>query len=250
MLIYIVAATVVVSLISLVSIVFILKGKNISDNTLRSIIALASGVLLGVVFIDIFPELFDEHIDKIYPDTVFYVTLASILFFYIVERLIHWHHCHGISCPPEDRTHIAYINLIGDGIHNLVDGVLIAASFLVSPLVGISTTIAVIVHEIPQEISDAGILLYAGLSKVKIIVFNLLFGLTSVVGGVVAYYFINISENLVPYLLAIAAGNFIYLSLADLIPELHHGNRQGGWMRVSYIILGVIIIAVMKVVLE
>ncbi len=250
MLIYIILATFIVSLISLVSIIFIINGKSITDKFLKNTISFASGILLGVVFIDIYPELFNEYLGKISVNMIFYITLASILFFYIIERIIHWHHCHGINCPPDDNTHIAYINLIGDGIHNIVDGVLIAAAFLISPVVGISTTLAVIVHEIPQEISDAGILLYAGLSKLKIVLFNLIFGLSSVLGGVLAYYYINISERIVPYFLAIAAGNFIYLALADLMPELHHNNRSGGWARTSLMIVGVLFILVMKVVIE
>lgn len=148
--------------------------------------------------------------------------------------------------PPETRMHVAVTNLLGDGIHNFVDGILIGTSFLVSVEIGIATTLAIIAHEIPQEISDATILLYAGLSKVKVVVYNLLFALTSVVGAVLAFLYIGNFEHLVPIFVAIAAGNFIYLALADLIPELHHEHarlqiaKHTAWLFVGVIIFWII----------
>jgi zinc and cadmium transporter len=224
MLLYIILASLVVSAISLVAIITIIKGRQFTDLHLKKMIGFASGVLLAAVFLELLPEIFETT--TLPAKNIFTYVLLSILGFFLLERLIHWHHCHGHNCPPDDRTHVAYINLIGDGFHNFIDGILIAAAFLVSPALGIATTIAIIAHEIPQEISDATILLYAGLSKAKVIGYNFLFALTALIGAVLTYFFAQSFQNLLPTIVAIAAGNFIYLALADLIPELHHETES------------------------
>ncbi len=223
MLLYVILASSLVGAISLVSIIVILQKESVLQKNLKSLIGIASGVLLASVFLELLPSVFEENgYNVVDPHTFFLTMLLSIMGFYLVERFIHWHHCHGTNCPSESRAHLAVTNLLGDGVHNFIDGLLIGTAFLISPAIGIATTIAIIAHEIPQEITDAGILLYAGMSKVKVVLFNFLFALTSVIGAVIAYIYIERFEPLIPLFVAVATGNFIYLALADLIPELHH----------------------------
>jgi zinc and cadmium transporter len=240
MLYQVIIASAIVSAISLVAIFIIIKGKSFSNQHIKSFIGIASGVLLASVFLELLPEVFEEFSFK--TQNFFSVMLLSILGFYLIERFVHWHHCHGTSCPPENKMHVAVTNLIGDGVHNFIDGILIGVAFLVSPAVGIATTLAIIAHEIPQEISDAGVLLFAGLSKGKIIGFNFLFALTSIVGAILAFNFAANLQTSIPFFIAIASGNFIYLALADLIPELHHElNRKSIIKHTLWLLLGVAI---------
>lgn len=240
MLWHVILASGLVGAISLVSIVVILQKKESLDRHIKSMIGIASGVLLASVFLELLPEMFEEFTFEAHQ---FFLTMfLSILGFYLVERFIHWHHCHGVGCPTETRMHVAVTNLLGDGIHNFIDGILIGAAFLVSPAVGIATTLAIIAHEIPQEITDAGILLYAGMSKVKVVVFNFLFALTSVVGAIAAFFYVEKFTYLTPFFVAVAAGNFIYLALADLIPVLHHENDRASTVKHTlWLISGVIL---------
>jgi len=220
MLWYAILASIIVSSISLVAIIVIILNKKITTSVLKIFISIASGVLLASVFLELLPDVFNKY--ALNSHNFFFTVLLGILGFYLIERLIHWHHCQGVNCPPDEKTHIAVTNLLGDGIHNFVDGILIGASFIASPVVGIAVTLAIIAHEIPQEISDAGILLYAGLSKTKVVIFNFLTALTSIIGTIIAFKWAASVNDSVPYFVAVAAGNFIYLALADLIPELHH----------------------------
>jgi zinc and cadmium transporter len=236
----VILASAVVGAISLVGLFLILRKTTFSQNSFKVMIGIASGVLLASVFLELLPEVFEKY--DFEGHGFFLTMLLSILAFYLVERFIHWHHCHGASCPPENKIHVAVTNLVGDGIHNFVDGILIGAAFLVSPSVGIATTFAIIAHEIPQEISDAGVLLYAGLSKPKVIIYNLLFGLTSIIGAVLSYHLAQNINGVLPYFVAVAAGNFIYLALADLIPELHHEIKRNMIIKhTSWLLFGVLI---------
>ena len=226
MLIKIILASLFVSLISLSGILLLFKKEN-KASFLKGLISLAAGALLGVSFFELLPEAVETS--SFEPHLVFTVVLISILFFFLLERVFHWHHCrceeHG-EPSSDDKSDIIAINLIGDSIHNFVDGALIASAFLLDTHSGILVTAAVILHEIPQEISDFGVLLYAGLSKKKAIIYNLASAMIAVVGALVFYFCGNFIEGFIPLAIAFAAGNFIYLSTADLIPELHHENKQ------------------------
>lgn len=146
--------------------------------------------------------------------------LGGIMFFFVIEKFIHWQHCH--MPITEHHAHpFAYTNLIGDGFHNFIDGLIIAASYLVSVPVGLATTLAVIFHEIPQEIGDFGVLLHGGFSKGKALFVNFLSALLAIAGGVVGLLLNSRVENISLILLPLAAGGFIYIAGADLIPELH-----------------------------
>ena len=228
MLIPIIIATAIVGIISLIGILIVYK-KNQSVPSLKSFISLAAGALLTVSFLDLLPEALEKGTFE--PQLILGVTLGSIVFFFLFEKALHWHHC---RCQEDTHTHkntvspgkqhLIYFNLVGDALHNLVDGFLIAGAFLLDVKTGMAVTAAVILHEIPQEISDFGILLYAGLSRGRAILYNISVALTAIGGAILFYFFGNSFEMLLPLIAAFAAGNFIYLATADLIPELHHEN--------------------------
>ena len=243
MLTTIILATLVVSFISLLGIFLIFKREN-KDRFLKILISLAAGALLAVAFFDLLPEAIEaESFD---PHVIFAVVLGSILFFFLLEILFHWHHCrcqeHGKPCSTNKNNLIA-INLTGDAIHNFVDGVLIASAFLTDFHLGILVTLAVILHEIPQELSDFGVLLYAGFSKNQALLANFLVAIVAILGAITFYYFGQTIEGAVPLMLAFAAGNFIYLAIADLIPELHHEkNSKRVFVHSFWLFAGVFII--------
>ncbi len=204
----------------------------------RRLIGLATGTLLGAVFFDLLPEAMEAFEES---HTAALIIFISILVFFVIEKAIHYHHC---NCHEHEKSqrkaHLVYTNLIGDGIHNFVDGTIIAGAFLVNPGLGIATTIAVALHEIPQEVSDFSILVYGGLTRLKAVLYNVLFGLTSVLGGVVVVFAANAVSGIVPILLAVATGNFIYLAMSDLIPELHQEeNPHRIWTQVIWIAFGI-----------
>jgi zinc and cadmium transporter len=183
--------------------------------------------LLGAAFLGLIPHALE------YPGiegahSIGIAVLAGLLFFFVMEKLVLWRHCHSDHCEAHvpDFEHskekaAASLILIGDGIHNLVDGVLIAAAFVTDFHLGIVTSLAIIAHEIPQEVGDFAILLHGGLSRGKALLFNALASLTTIVGAVAAYFFMKDAQAVVPYVLAIAAASFIYIAVADLIPGLH-----------------------------
>ena len=240
MMLYAIIATIIVSAISLIGILVLAKHAH-KEKYMRSLIGLATGTLLAVVFFDLLPHAI-EHFEE--PHTATKIILASIIAFFVIEKIVHYHHC---SCEDENKGHTKHHliinNLIGDGLHNFIDGTIIASAFIIDIRLGITTTIAVALHEIPQEVSDFSILVYAGLSKLKAALYNLVFGLTSVLGAVLVFVLSDSIENLVPILLAIASGNFIYLAMADLIPELHHEtNPRKIWIQLIWVGIGIALI--------
>jgi len=211
-------ASLIISSISLIGLLFFSVNKNFIKKITLFLVSFAVGALLGDAFIHLIPEAFESNLN-VSPSVLI---LIGILLFFILEKFLLWHHCHEVDCH-QDSKHIIVLNLVGDGIHNFIDGALIAASFNVSYLVGITTTIAVILHEIPQEIGDFGIMVHHGLSIPKAIFYNFLSALTSVLG--VAFIFL-INFDISSYLVPITAGGFIYLAVADLIPELHRHDSK------------------------
>lgn len=180
-------------------------------------ISFSAGALLGDAFIHLLPELVEEIGFTL--KLSLYV-LTGIAASFIVEKVIHWRHCH----HPTTQNHphpFAWMNLFGDAAHNLIDGLIIGAAYLVNIPVGIATTLAVILHEIPQEIGDFGILLHGGFSKKKALLLNFATALTAFLGVTVALILGAYVENITHFLIPFAAGGFIYIAAADLIPELH-----------------------------
>lgn len=211
----------------LLAAVFLLLPEPVRASTVPKLVSFAIGSLLGAAFLALLPHaLTSPGIND--PHDIFLVVLLGILSFFLLEKLVLWRHCHSVSCEAHghgdhDHQHKSAANLIlfGDAVHNLLDGMLIAAAFMTDIELGIVTSLAVIAHEIPQEVGDFAILLQGGLSRGRALMFNMLSSLATVVGGVVAYLFLAQMSFLTPYLLAIAASSFIYIAVADLIPGLH-----------------------------
>ncbi|MFA5148507.1 MAG: ZIP family metal transporter [Candidatus Omnitrophota bacterium] len=206
----------IVSAISLIGVFTLLFKSKSLDKVFFVLVSFATGSMLGAAFLDLMPEA----IEKAPPEKVFGSVLAGLMIFFLMEKFLYWYHCHEGEC---DIHQFTYLNLFGDGLHNFLDGVIIAAAFLGSTSLGVITTLAIVLHEIPQELGDFGVLVYGGFSRVKALVCNFLTALTSVAGAVAAYFFLDKIEGLTPLIIGIAAGGFIYISCTDLIPEL---NKQ------------------------
>lgn len=214
---WILAATFFNSIIALVGGVSLWLNPKTLNKLIVFLVAFAAGSLLGGAFL----HLLAESIEK--PelggfDNVALLLIAGFSLFFIMERVFKWHHCHNTEkCDTHPFT---YLILIGDGLHNFIDGLVISASFLVSIPFGLVTTLIIIGHELPQEIGDFGVLVYGGLSRKKALAYNFASQLTSILGGVLGF-FIHQSNISTAFLLPVAAGGFIYIATSDLIPELH-----------------------------
>ncbi|MBE9515617.1 MAG: ZIP family metal transporter [Proteobacteria bacterium] len=212
---------------------FLVLPRPLANRILPSLVSFAIGALLGAAFLGLLPHALENPYVTDSHDITFTVLIGLLLFF-VLEKLVLWRHCHHADCEAHGTEHAhdhAHNNnqdkvagkliLIGDAMHNLVDGVLIAGAFMVDEHLGIVTALAVIAHEIPQEVGDFAILLQGGMSRGRAFLFNALSSLTSIIGGVAAYFFLSGTERIVPYVLALAASSFIYIAVADLIPGLH-----------------------------
>ncbi len=216
LLFYIFLSILVVSLISLIG-VFALS---ISTKTLNKLLVYLVSFSAGALFGDAFIHLIPETASKGFTLASSIYLLSGIVAFFVVEKFIHWRHCH-LGNNKEHKHPLVYMNLIGDGVHNFLDGMIIAGSYIVSIPLGITTTLAVIFHEIPQELGDFGVLVHGGLTKTKAVFFNFLSALTSFLGGIFAIILINKISQFSNFLVPFAAGGFIYIAGSDLIPELH-----------------------------
>ncbi len=216
-------SVVIVSVISFVGALALLSKFIKFDKMMYWFVSFAAGAMLSAAFFDLIPEAVESGGEL----PIFMFVFFGMVLFFIVEKLLYWHHCHHGSCNShhghtnKGMKPVGILNLFGDGVHNFLDGAIIASSYLISPGLGVVTTLAVILHEIPQEIGDFSILIYAGFSKGKALFFNFLSALTAVAGALTAYFFASAVANAQPVMLAMAAGGFIYIAAADLIPELH-----------------------------
>ncbi len=237
--------------------VFLLLPDQRRNAVLPHGISFAIGALLAVAFWGLIPEAFA----KIKPEQFQALSgtiLAGVLGFFVLEKLLIWRHCHSGSCEAHgeednhdhshDHSHstaksAGALIILGDGIHNFVDGVLIAAAFLTDVQLGIVTSLAVAAHEIPQEVGDFAILLHSGYSKSKALFYNMLASLTTVLGGVLAYFGLEDLHDSLPYFLALAASSFIYIAVADLIPSLHKKtDMKTSLQQIALIAMGVLLI--------
>ena len=210
---YILVFTLIGSIASLVGCFFLLLKKTLTQNFSNKLISFAAGVMIATAFVDILPEAQEVAGNS----NIYIPALVGFVTFFLAERLIrlfHFHHGHG-------EKPSTFLVLIGDGVHNFIDGVTMTTAFLTSIPLGITASLAVAAHEIPQEIGDMGVLLANGLSKSKALFFNFLSALTALAGALLAFYFADYIRNYLYIFLAIAAGNFIYISASDLIPEIH-----------------------------
>ena len=212
-----VGSTLLVSLLSFTGILFLAMRAKQLQRIIFILVSFAVGALFGNTFFMLIPESFAliENTQKIG-----LLIISGLVVMFILEKFIHWHHCHNVS-HEHDAAPLGYISLVTDSLHNFTDGVLIAAAWMASPEVGIATTLAVVVHEIPQEISDFGVLLHAGFSKRKALLLNFVAACTAIIGAVITVVLGAVTEKLIVFILPFAAGGFIYLAGSDLIPELH-----------------------------
>lgn len=204
-------------MISLIGVVTMLFNPKVVQRSLLLLISFAAGALLGDAFLHLIPEIANGKGG--FTLTSSFSLLGGLLAFFVLEKVLHWHHSH---MPSEEVLHpVAVTNLIGDGLHNFIDGAIIAGGFLVSPKIGIATSIAVALHEIPQELGDFGILVHAGLPPRKAMMLNLATALTSVLGAAVTLALSSAVDGITAVLVPVTAGGFLYIASSDLIPELH-----------------------------
>ena len=218
---YSLVAVFIVSLISFVGTLALALSPKIQSVLLMLMVAFAIGAMLGDTFLHLLPDAVSENGFTL---SLSLAIIAGMMLFFVLEKLIHWTHCH----LPGEHTHprpYAWMNLIGDGVHNFIDGTLIAGSFMISVPLGITTSIAVVAHEIPQEMGDYAVLLHGGFSKFRASFYNFLTALTAVLGAVAALLVGNSLPFLAWTIVPITAGGFIYIAAVDLIPEIHKETK-------------------------
>jgi len=223
---YAVVSVIIVSLVSLIGVVTLLLKKDTVNKLLLTLVSLSAGTLLGGAFLHLLPQSVKESGFTV---SVSLLVLAGVLVFFLVEKIIHLHHCHvpdqheNLLVSESHKYHLGLMNLLADGLHNFIDGLVIAGAYLVSIPLGIAATLAVIFHEVPQEIADFGVLLYSGYSTSKALWFNFLSAAVAIVGVVVGLVLGSRVESFAMLMLPFAAGGFIYIAGSNLIPELHKG---------------------------
>ena len=238
--IYGLLSVVIVSIVSLVGVLtFSLKQEDLRK-ILLYFVSFSAGGLFGDAFIHLIPQATEESGFGIH---VSVPILLGIIFSFVVERFLQWRHCH-IPTSEEHPHSFVYMNLFGDAVHNFIDGLIIGGSYLASIPLGVATTLAVIFHEIPQEIGDFGVLIYGGFSKSRALFFNFLTALTAIFGAIVALSLGSLTQVFVPFLIPFAAGSFIYIAGSDLIPELRKeepGPLKAA-LQLTALVLGVLIL--------
>ncbi len=215
--IYSFASVAAISIVSLIGILTLPFNEKKVREFLIYMVSFSAGALFGDAFIHLLPEAVKE---AGFSTKIGIFLLAGIVFSFCIEKFIRWRHCH-IPTGDEHPHPVAFMNLVGDAVHNFIDGAIIASSYLVSIPVGFATTLAVILHEIPQEIGDYGVLVHGGFSKKKALLMNFLTALTAIAGAIVALLLSSVVINATSFLIPFAAGIFIYIAGSDLIPELH-----------------------------
>jgi zinc and cadmium transporter len=226
-------STFIISLISFIGIFTLALKDKLLDKIVLLLVSLSAGALMGGAFLHLLPESVElsEGLD------VFLFVLVGFALFFLIEKVLHWRHCHKGECKVHTFT---YMNLIGDSIHNFIDGLIMATSFVISIPLGMTTTMAIALHEIPQEIGDFGVLIYGGFTKKKALVLNFLTALTAVLGGLIGFFISNMVENVKLIILPFAAGGFLYIAASDLIPEI----RKETSLKKSMIYFGIFIVGI------
>jgi len=236
----IVIATFLISLGALVGVFTLAMNEKKLEKILLFLVSLSAGALMGGAFLHLLPEA----AEKIEGENIFGIVLLSFVFFFLVEKLLHWRHCHKGHCGIHT---FGYMNLFGDVVHNFIDGLIISAAFITDVRLGIVTSLAIALHEIPQEIGDFGVLLYSGFEKGKALLANFLVALSVILGGVVGYFLSFQVEGLMAYLLPFAAGGFIYISASDLMPEIRkESNLRKSMISFSVFLIGILIMYLAK----
>jgi len=239
---FILLATVVNSFIGLIGVLTLWLKDKYLNKILIILVAFSAGALLSGAFF----HMLAESLEGMEVMVVFIYLMTGFIAFFLIERVRHWRHCHEGKCEVHPYTHLV---LIGDGIHNFIDGVVIAASFMVSIAFGWVTTLIIILHEIPQELGDFGVLVYGGFEKVRALGFNFLAQITCIIGGFVGFFLFYTPET-IGFLLPFAAGGFIYIASSDLIPELHkEENLKKSMLSFVFFLIGIFFLLGVKILL-
>ena len=233
-LLWIIISTFLISMIAFIGILTLSMKEELIKKIVSFLVSLSAGALMGGAFLHLMPEAVEKSED---PGIFIYVLVGFTLFF-LVEKLLCWRHCHEGKCPVHT---FAYMNLLGDGVHNFIDGLIISASFVTNIPLGIATTIAVALHEIPQEIGDFGVLVYGGIKRTRALLLNFVCAITAVLGGVFGYFLSDYMGSSILFLLPFAAGGFVYIAASDLIPEI----RKEVDIRKSLLSLGIFITGIL-----
>lgn len=239
---YSITSVIIVSLISLIGVFTIAIKLDKLKRILFFFVSFSAGALFGGAFLHLLPEAIEEFgLQR----TIFLSLLSGIILFFIVEKFIHWRHCH----IPTSKAHphpFAVMNMVGDSVHNLIDGLVIGGSYLASIPLGITTTTAVILHEIPQEIGDFSVLVYGGFKRAKALLFNFLTALTAVLGVIISLVIGSMYENYLLFLLPFTAGGFIYIAGSDLIPELQKESAASkSFLQLAGVLLGIAVMVML-----
>jgi len=240
-LITILASVTIVSMVSFIGLLFVGMKEGVLGRVLMVLVGFASGSMIGAAFFDLIPEAVETG------SNVWLFIVTGIMFFFVMEKFLYWRHCHDENCQVHS---FAYLNLIGDGVHNFVDGALIAGSFLISASLGFTTTLAVVFHEIPQELGDFGVLVFGGFARKKALTYNFLSAATAVVGALTTYALSSQVQSLPALLVPFAAGGFIYVAATDLMPELHKRTQpRDSLVQLLTLLAGIGLMFVLELVL-
>jgi zinc and cadmium transporter len=242
---YTIGSVIIVSLISLIGIVSLVFQRDYFQRIIFVLVAFAAGSLLGDAFIHILPEISRNGLTLTSSMSI----LSGVFAFFILEKIIHWRHCHAVNCKEHSKS-LGTLNIIGDILHNFIDGAVIAGSFLVSIPLGISTALAVVFHEIPHELGNFGILVHSGFSRYKALLFNFLTAICAIFGAI----FVLIigegkAQGTIDFVLPFTLGGFIYVALSDLVPELHKETSPSNTLiQLVFLVFGIGIMTFMLVI--
>jgi len=244
---YIFGGVLFVSALSLLGLLFLSFSPSFITKITLPLVSLSAGALLGDSFLHLLPEATEKNGTGL---SIWLWLLAGLVFFFILEKVIHWRHCHILTSPTHPHP-LGIMNLVGDACHNFFDGLVIAGSFLVSVPLGLTTLLAVIAHEIPHEIGNYSVLIYAGYSRLKALFFNFLTALTAVLGAALAVLLGSRPDGFSVWLIPFTAGGFIYIATADLIPELKKETAaRKSLFQLFFILVGVGLMLVLKLIFK
>ena len=250
---YILISTFLVSLIPFISALILLLKEEFFSKILLILVAFAAGTLIGSAFLHLLPEAIEATRGEEGSLLILFLYLIlGFSFFYILETFIGWHHHHAREHPEVKMVKpVAYLILVSDGIHNFIDGLIIASSYILSFPLGVATTLAVAFHEIPQEVGDIGVLIHSGFKKTQALFFNFFSGVLAVFGGIIGFLLSGSLEGSMTFLLPLAAGAFIYTASSDLIPEIKHKDTpQRGLIYFFIFLFGIALMLAIKLLGE